>query len=226
MAGKDDARREHARRGDGRAAPALPARVPQPGGRDRDLRAAAAGGHRAASWTSSWRGCGKLLADRSGSTLELTDAAQEFLAEHGYDPVYGARPLKRAIQKYLQDPLALKVLGGEFVPGDTILVDAGKDALTLHQARRGVATDPGTARAAGPGVRWEPGPPTRRRASPGSSGLVSSGEDHLAIVHRAPERRQPRACDAEAEDSGEGPVAAGVVLEICAPSSTTPSKSA
>ena len=56
-------------------------------------------------------------------------AAASFLAERGYDPVYGARPLKRAIQKYLQDPLALKVLSGEFVAGDTVLVDAGKDAL-------------------------------------------------------------------------------------------------
>src|SRR5262249_32608641 len=56
----------------------------------------------------------KLLEDRR-LTLDLTPAAVEFLAEHGYDPVYGARPLKRAIQKYLQDPLALKVLSAEYV---------------------------------------------------------------------------------------------------------------
>ena len=55
-------------------------------------------------------------------------------ASAGYDPAYGARPLKRAIQKYLQDPLALKVLAGEFVAGDTIQVDAGKDALRFSKA--------------------------------------------------------------------------------------------
>jgi ATP-dependent Clp protease ATP-binding subunit ClpB len=70
----------------------------------------------------------KLLEDRR-LTLDITPKAVGFLAEHGYDPVYGARPLKRAIQKYLQDPLALKVLSGDYVAGDTVLVDAGKGAL-------------------------------------------------------------------------------------------------
>jgi ATP-dependent Clp protease ATP-binding subunit ClpB len=68
--------------------------------------------------------------------LELTPAAMAFLAEHGYDPVYGARPLKRAIQKYLQDPLALKVLSGEFIAGDTIKVDAGKGELRFSKTAR------------------------------------------------------------------------------------------
>jgi ATP-dependent Clp protease ATP-binding subunit ClpB len=76
----------------------------------------------------------KLLADKRLS-LELTDAAKGFLAERGYDPTYGARPLKRAIQKYLMDPLALKVLGSEYVAGDTILVDHGKDALTFGKGQ-------------------------------------------------------------------------------------------
>src|SRR5208283_2894901 len=70
----------------------------------------------------------KLLEERK-LTLELTSPAKAFLAEHGYDPVYGARPLKRAIQKYLQDPLALKVLSGEYQAGDTVRVDAGKGEL-------------------------------------------------------------------------------------------------
>jgi ATP-dependent Clp protease ATP-binding subunit ClpB len=74
----------------------------------------------------------KLLEDRR-LTLEITPSAVSFLAEHGYDPVYGARPLKRAIQKYLQDPLALKVLSGEYVAGDTVLVDAGKGALRFSK---------------------------------------------------------------------------------------------
>ena len=56
--------------------------------------------------------------------LELTDQAKSFLAEEGWDPQYGARPLKRAIQRELQDPLALKLLEGEFKEGDTVRVDA------------------------------------------------------------------------------------------------------
>jgi ATP-dependent Clp protease ATP-binding subunit ClpB len=76
----------------------------------------------------------KLLADKRLS-LELTDAAKGFLAERGYDPTYGARPLKRAVQKYLMDPLALKVLGSEYVAGDTIQVDLGKDALTFGKGQ-------------------------------------------------------------------------------------------
>jgi ATP-dependent Clp protease ATP-binding subunit ClpB len=76
----------------------------------------------------------KLLADKRLS-LELTDAAKGFLAERGYDPTYGARPLKRAVQKYLMDPLALKVLGSEYVAGDIIQVDLGKDALTFGKGQ-------------------------------------------------------------------------------------------
>ena len=59
-----------------------------------------------------------------GITVTLTDAARELLGELGYDPTYGARPLKRVIQKRLVDPLALKVLQGEFREGDTVHVDA------------------------------------------------------------------------------------------------------
>jgi ATP-dependent Clp protease ATP-binding subunit ClpB len=65
----------------------------------------------------------KLLADRK-ITLELTDAARNKLAEEGYDPIFGARPLKRVIQQRLQNPLALKLLQGEFREGDTVVVDA------------------------------------------------------------------------------------------------------
>ena len=57
--------------------------------------------------------------------LHLSDRAKETLAKEGFDPVYGARPLKRAIQRLIQDPLALKVLEGEFLEGDTIAVDKG-----------------------------------------------------------------------------------------------------
>ena len=68
-----------------------------------------------------------LLADRKIS-LELTDAAKELLFTEGYDPNFGARPLKRAIQKLVQDPLALKILDGAVLHGDHVIVDADKDA--------------------------------------------------------------------------------------------------
>jgi ATP-dependent Clp protease ATP-binding subunit ClpB len=67
----------------------------------------------------------RLLADRKIS-LELTDAAKELLFTEGYDPNFGARPLKRAIQKLVQDPLALKILDGEVLHGDHVVVDADK----------------------------------------------------------------------------------------------------
>jgi ATP-dependent Clp protease ATP-binding subunit ClpB len=60
-------------------------------------------------------------------TLEVTPAAYNQLAEEGYDPVYGARPLKRAIQQRIQNPLALKLLQSEFQPGETLIVDAALD---------------------------------------------------------------------------------------------------
>src|SRR6202142_2727411 len=67
----------------------------------------------------------RLLADRKIS-LELTDAAKELLFTEGYDPNFGARPLKRAIQKLVQDPLAMKILDGEVLHGDHVVVDADK----------------------------------------------------------------------------------------------------
>jgi ATP-dependent Clp protease ATP-binding subunit ClpB len=75
----------------------------------------------------------ELLASR-GYTLEVTEAAREYLAEVGYDPDFGARPLKRAIQRELQDPLALRILSGEFREGDTIRVDRGPEGLTFTAA--------------------------------------------------------------------------------------------
>jgi ATP-dependent Clp protease ATP-binding subunit ClpB len=65
----------------------------------------------------------KLLAERRIS-IEVTDAAKDLLAEKGYDPHYGARPLKRVIQRMLQDPLAVKILAGEFPEGSKVTVDA------------------------------------------------------------------------------------------------------
>jgi ATP-dependent Clp protease ATP-binding subunit ClpB len=69
----------------------------------------------------------RLLADRKIS-IELAEAAKELLFTQGYDANFGARPLKRAIQKLIQDPLALKILDGEILHGDHIIIEADKKA--------------------------------------------------------------------------------------------------
>jgi ATP-dependent Clp protease ATP-binding subunit ClpB len=80
------------------------------------------------------RGLRRRLAERK-MALELTPAAAETLAREGFDPVYGARPLKRTIQRDVVQPLAMQLLRGEFRDGDRILVEAGSDgALTFHRA--------------------------------------------------------------------------------------------
>ena len=76
---------------------------------------------------------GKLLEDRK-IKLDLTDAARAWLGRVGYDPVYGARPLKRAVQKYLQDPLADEILAGRIHDGSTVKVDEGDGKLKIEPA--------------------------------------------------------------------------------------------
>ena len=73
-----------------------------------------------------------LLAERH-VTVTLTDAARSYLADAGYDPVYGARPLKRVIQRELQDPLALAVLEGRFAEGAHIRVDMRDGRFTFAE---------------------------------------------------------------------------------------------
>ena len=65
--------------------------------------------------------------------VQLTDAAKEQLVQEGYDPTYGARPLKRTIQRRVLDPLALRVLEGDFTEGDTVIVDAGPEGLAFEK---------------------------------------------------------------------------------------------
>ncbi len=74
----------------------------------------------------------KRLADRQMG-LEVTEAALDKLGEAGFDPVYGARPLKRAIQQELENPLARRILAGEFGPGDTVMVETGKEGLKFRK---------------------------------------------------------------------------------------------
>jgi ATP-dependent Clp protease ATP-binding subunit ClpB len=83
----------------------------------------------------------KLLEERQ-ITVELTPAAREAIADAGYDPVYGARPLKRAIQRMIQDPLATRLLRGEFRPGDHIVVDEAKDGnITFAKGTRPIEAE-------------------------------------------------------------------------------------
>lgn len=89
-----------------------------------------------------------LLAERK-IVIALGDDAREWLGDKGYDPVYGARPLKRVIQKYLQDPLAEQILGGTIADGSTVTVTAGSDRL-LFSVKRNVenAAEPSEDKAA------------------------------------------------------------------------------
>ncbi len=84
-----------------------------------------------------------MLADRN-MTLVLEDSARELLAREGYDPMYGARPLKRAIQTLIQNPLATKLLRGEVVPGQTIRVRAEGDAMEFETETNAAAEAAGT----------------------------------------------------------------------------------
>jgi ATP-dependent Clp protease ATP-binding subunit ClpB len=96
-------------------------------------------------------GVSRRLAE-SGITLELTDAALTLLAREGYDPVYGARPLRRALQRELENPLARRLLAGEFKPGDTVRIDVSPEGgLTFNGAA-------------------EPPPALRPSAVPGGTG--------------------------------------------------------
>ena len=71
------------------------------------------------------------ICDESTAPLQLMDDARDWLAEKGYDPAYGARPLKRVIQKNVQDPLAQLILAAAIKDGDTVPVHAGPDGLQI-----------------------------------------------------------------------------------------------
>jgi ATP-dependent Clp protease ATP-binding subunit ClpB len=83
------------------------------------------------------RGLMKRLADRKIG-IDLTDRAKDLLIEEGYDPTYGARPLKRTIQRRILDPLAMRVLQGEFHEGDVVRIDASGGELTFGRVEAGV----------------------------------------------------------------------------------------
>ena len=75
-------------------------------------------------------------------TISLTEAAKQWLATEGFDPVYGARPLRRAVQRYVENPLSRQILSGDFNPGDHVAVDANDDGLTFEKGA--LAAEPST----------------------------------------------------------------------------------
>jgi ATP-dependent Clp protease ATP-binding subunit ClpB len=84
------------------------------------------------------RGLVKRLEDRK-IHVELSDRAKDLVIEEGYDPTYGARPLKRTIQRRVLDPLAMRVLQGDFREGDAVLIDVKGGELVFNKVEAGVA---------------------------------------------------------------------------------------
>ena len=80
----------------------------------------------------------KRLAD-AGLSLEMTDAARELVAREGYEPAYGARPLRRALQRLVENPLARQILAGDFLPGDQVRIDARDGQIVFE---KGAESDP------------------------------------------------------------------------------------
>ena len=109
----------------------LQARVHQPHRRDRPLPVAHRGRPRAASSTSSSTACAKRLAERRITSGGHPRGQAALIAAEGYDPAFGARPLKRVIQREIGDRLALALLEGAYGEGDTVAVDAAGDEAGL-----------------------------------------------------------------------------------------------
>ena len=86
------------------------------------------------SWTSNWARLRQRLAERD-IELRLDDAARDKIGEAGFDTVYGARPLKRAIQSQIENPLAQQILRGDFVAGDRVVAKLKRDSLVFEKER-------------------------------------------------------------------------------------------
>ena len=78
-------------------------------------------------------------------SISLTDDAKKWLAKEGYDPVYGARPIRRAVQRHIENPLSRRILAGEFATGDHVVVDADESGLTFGTAPSPVAAAVGSS---------------------------------------------------------------------------------
>jgi ATP-dependent Clp protease ATP-binding subunit ClpC len=84
-----------------------------------------------------------------GLKVELTEEARKWMADKGYDPAFGARPLKRALQKYVESPLSISLLSGEFSQGDTVLVDIEDDEVTFEKKESVELSELDTAEVSG-----------------------------------------------------------------------------
>ena len=136
LAGDDSAAGLHADEGggDGRGAGALPPGVHQPPRRHRRVPSARQGADPRRSRSIQIADLEKRLAERGSALRAVATPRCTLLGNVGFDPVYGARPLKRAIQQQLENPLAQKILAGEFVSGDTVKVDAEGGQLVFAKA--------------------------------------------------------------------------------------------
>ena len=74
----------------------------------------------------------QFMKDLQVERLEVTDAAKDFLVEVGFDHIYGARPMRRAIQNHIEDPLSEGLLHGQYKPGQTVVVDKGEEGLVME----------------------------------------------------------------------------------------------
>ena len=114
--------------------------------------------------------------------LELTDAAKQTLAEAGWDPAYGARPLKRAIQRLVENPLALRLLEGDFADGDTIRVDAEDGEIRFEKVGAAVAVEPASIRSSRGGRPTDVQPHGARRREALSCAKVAAAAERRGCV--------------------------------------------
>ena len=112
----------------------------------------------------------------NGMSIELTDAARDYIAKQGTDPVYGARPLRRAIQTLIEDPLSEQMLMGTWKAGDVIAVDAGEDGLTFSKGEGEIPAMTERVHMDLPRAREHWSAPAGGHATPGASGGLASAE--------------------------------------------------
>ncbi len=124
--------REDARKDPGRSQEDLPARVSEPAGRRHRVPLADQAGPHRDPGSGNQQGHGAAASTRTSSST-LDDKAKDFLVEKGYDPQYGARPMRRSVERFLEDPLAEEILKGNLHEGEPILVTAANDKLVFNQ---------------------------------------------------------------------------------------------
>ena len=112
----------------------------------------------------------------NGMSIELTDAARDYIAKRGTDPVYGARPLRRAIQTLIEDPLSEQMLMGTWKAGDVIAVDAGEDGLAFSKGEGEIPAVTERVHMDLPRAREHWSAPAGGHATPGASGGLASAE--------------------------------------------------